>query len=486
MMNLRFWLGLIPDTTRLEEKMNALECEYNEMLSFHETVTWKRYEELDAEVKSKAFLHKIEAIKQSKFEHTHEHERFTKWDNLKKSQDFKTYFSIKKSGSLARFHNFETSDKPKRIAELEVVLASNEFQKAKELPKKEFSETAFFTQQLEYKKLTSSSEYKFWNKFKHSEKYKTYLKVKDSKDLELYNELEIYVHSEEFQIKKAYLSLPPKKKVEQSNEYHIIQEHSQMFASEKIQWYLNNREHKKFDWHRKWQLVFSDEFTAKTLDTEKWLTRYFYGDALLGKSYSLASDYHFVSDGKNVEVKDSVCSINTRSEKAVGEAWNPSFGFIPKEFSVTSGLINTGKSFRSAYGTIRAKVRFNGSHPLTHAFWLASNQSLPQIDVFKFEAGKFSVSNFYGNALESNGIKKNSASLSSSKLANGFWIVELEWAPNLLIWRVNGIEIQRVTQHVPTEDMYLVFSSGLYNDKQLTQAVNFDIDWVRWYKEIQK
>jgi len=83
MMNLRFWLGLIPDTTRLEENMNALEREYHELLTFHETVTWKRYEELDQEINSKAFKHKIEAIKQTKFEHSPEHERFAKWQSLK-------------------------------------------------------------------------------------------------------------------------------------------------------------------------------------------------------------------------------------------------------------------------------------------------------------------------------------------------------------------------------------------------------------------
>lgn len=479
-MNLRFWLGLIPDTTRLEEKMIALEREYNQLLSFHETVTWKRYEELEQEVKSSAFHHKIEAIKQLKFEHSPEHARFVEWQNLKASESLRTFFKVKKSDSLARFQSFETSENPKRVAELETILASKEFQAAKELPKSEFHASEYFAYQKEYKHITESGDYKFWASFKQSDKYKTYLKMKDSKEYHQFLELEAYVNSEEFKKKKEYLSLPAKKKVEQADEYHIIQEHSQMAGNEEIKWYLASRNHARFDWHRKWQLVFSDEFKADKLDTDKWLTRYFYGDAILGQSYSLASDYHYVSEGKNIEVKSDVCSIVTRNEKATGNAWNPAFGFIPKEFTVTSGLINSGKSFRSKYGIIQAKVCFNGSHPITHAFWLASNQSLPQVDVFKFENNKFIASNYYGSIAEP---KKDGVKLSSSKLANGYWIVELEWAPNLLIWRVNGLEVQRLTQNIPSEDMYLVFSSGLYADQAISQSVNFDIDWVRWYQE---
>jgi len=481
MMNLRFWLGLIPDTTRLEENMNALEREYHELLTFHETVTWKRYEELDQEINSKAFKHKIEAIKQTKFEHSPEHERFAKWQSLKANSSLLTYFKVKKSGSLARFQTFETSDKPKRIAELEGILASNDFQKAKELPKKEFQKSEYFTLQQEYKKATSASEYKFWLSFKQSDKYKTYLSMIDSKELHQYTELEAYVNSEEFLKKKAYLNLPADKKIEHSDEYHIIQEHKQMLTSDKIHWYLTSRDHAKFDWFRKWKLAFSDEFETNKLDTEKWLTRYYYGETILGQSYSLASDYHYITEGQNIEIKSSICSIVSRNEKATGNAWNPSFGFIPKEFSVTSGLINTGKSFRSKHGIIRAKVCFNNSHPITHAFWLASNQSLPQIDIFKFENKKLIASNYF--AVGNNDIKKNSVKITSSKLAEGYWIVELEWAPNLLVWRVNGLEIQRITQNVSEEEMYLVFSSGLYADQTLSQSASFDIDWVRWYKD---
>jgi beta-glucanase (GH16 family) len=311
------------------------------------------------------------------------------------------------------------------------------------------------------------------------------LEIKDSQKLEEYSELDAYVKSDDFIKRKKELELPAKKKIELSEDYHIVNEFKQLAVTDKIKWYLANRNHKKFDWLRKWKLQFADDFDAGKLDTDKWMTRYYYGDALLGQSYSLNTDYHYTTDGENIETASGACSIVTRKQSVTGQAWNPAFGFMPKEFDVTSGLISSGKSFRSAYGLIRAKVRFNSPYPVTHAFWLSSSQMLPQIDIFKFDRKKLLMGNFWGNAAENNGVKQNVDKLSASKLDQEYWIVELEWAPNQLIWRVNGLVVKTLTENIPNEPMYLVFSSGLYRNELPTTSAKFDIDWVRWYQLAQ-
>jgi hypothetical protein len=485
MVNLRFWLGLIPSTENIEQQMKSLQNEYSELLEFADTVTWKRYEELNQEVNSEAFARKLKEIGERKFEGTPEHAKYERWKLLVNDSAIKTYFKVKKSGKLARFQLYQTSGKPEKVKALEAAMATEEFHAAKNLPKKEYHASSFFSTEREYKTLTASKEYRFWVSFKQSSDYKTYLEIKDSQKLEEYSELDAYVKSDDFIKRKKELELPAKKKIELSEDYHIVNEFKQLAVTDKIKWYLANRNHKKFDWLRKWKLQFADDFDAGKLDTDKWMTRYYYGDALLGQSYSLNTDYHYTTDGENIETASGVCSIVTRKQNVTGQAWNPAFGFIPKEFDVTSGLISSGKSFRSAYGLIRAKVRFNSPYPVTHAFWLSSSQMLPQIDIFKFDRKKLLMGSFWSNSTEDNSVKQNIDKLSASKLDQGYWIVELEWAPNQLIWRVNGLVVKTQTGNVPNEPMYLVFSSGLYRNELPTTSAKFDIDWVRWYQLAQ-
>jgi beta-glucanase (GH16 family) len=485
MVNLRFWLGLIPGTDHIEQQMKSLEDEYSELLEFADSVTWKRYEELNQEVNSEAFARKLKEIGERKFEDTPEYTKYQRWKSLRNDSAIKTYFKVKKSGRLARFQLFETSGKPGRLKELETVMSTDEFHAAKSLPKKEFHASSFFATEHEYKKLIASKEYRFWSSFKQSSDYKIYIEIKDSQKLTEYAELETYVSSDAFIKLKKDLELPAKKKIELSEDYHIVNEFKQLAATDKVKWYLANRDHKKFDWLKKWKLQFADDFNDDKLDTDKWMTRYYYGDTLLGQGYSLDADFHYNTDGDNVETASGICSIVTRKQNVTGQAWNPAFGFMPKEFEVTSGLISTGKSFRSTYGVIKAKVRFNSSYPVTHAFWLSSSQILPQIDVFKFDRKKLSVGSFFGNPVEENGAKQEIGRLSASKLEQGYWIIELEWSPNQLTWRVNGLVVKTQTDNIPNEPMYLVFSSGLYRNELPGASVKFDIDWVRWYQSAQ-
>jgi C4-type Zn-finger protein len=50
-----------------------------------------------------------------------------------------------------------------------------------------------------------------------------------------------------------------------------------MKKSEKKRWYFVGAENRKVQGTEKLTLIFEDDFAAKSLDTSKWITRYFWG-----------------------------------------------------------------------------------------------------------------------------------------------------------------------------------------------------------------
>jgi beta-glucanase (GH16 family) len=192
-------------------------------------------------------------------------------------------------------------------------------------------------------------------------------------------------------------------------------------------------------------------------------------------------DKHFVTDGKNLKVWDSTLCIETRSEKAEGKAWHPLLGFVPKQFEYTSGHINTGKSFRQKQGRFRAKIKLSDNKAITHSFCLVGNSMLPQIDIVKYNNGKWYLGNFWGNITEKNGVKKNIDNISASKLCNDYYIFELEWNATSITWKINNLVIKTQNTGIPDEPMYIAISSGIYSDNNAPYPAKIEIDWVKCY-----
>jgi hypothetical protein len=470
---------MIPNTLQIEEQEIAIENEYRELMAFGESEIWERYNSLKKEIESSEFQNKVKAIGQQKFSSTPEYQQWQKWHDLSKNSHLVSYFKIKKSKDLQRFNELEKAEKTQHWVELEKTVHSAEFKKA-EQNKKEFKESNYYTVFEEFNKLKADADIRFWKKFKQSAAYSNYVETEQSTLLKEYNSLLEVINSEDFIQTKKYYEQPAQKKIEASEEYKLIEEFEQLKKSEKIIWYIKNQNSEKFNWIKHWELKFCEEFAGSKLDTDNWLTRYCQADKFLNANYSLEGDYHCYTEGKNTNLKDSVCSIVTRKEKITGEAWSTAFGFFEREFDYTSGLINTAKSFRSKYGIIKAKVKFEAAGSVTHNFWLGADQMLPHIDICKFDMNKIYFTRFSGDG---NGLDKKVCSYNASKLSQGWWIIELEWQPGKLIWRVNGLKLYELSSNIPDIDMYLAFSSGLYRAAtEQSSSVSFDIDWVRWFQ----
>ncbi len=307
--------------------------------------------------------------------------------------------------------------------------------------------------------------------------YHDFVEYSQSKELERFEYLNRYLNSTEFEEKEN------NPETDQSEIEALKKEFEALQKSPQLTWYFKTKANEpKFAPIKAWDLQFEDHFIEGKLDENKWLTRYYWADKLLHDSYTLMGDEHYITNGRNVSISGSVLSIETKKQNANGMLWTPTMGFIPREFSYTSGVINTGKSFRHQYGKVEAKVKVPKGNAY-HAFWLAGERMLPQVNVFKYSGGKFYLGNFWGDVADPNGISKDNTALTGA-FAGKNYIFTLEWTPDQLIWSINGIVFKTMRRGVPSEPMYIAFGSGMDGTAtNLSHSVKLEVDWVRFYSK---
>lgn len=473
--------GQFPNTEEIEAKDKALRAEYDQFISFGKSAEYAHFVELEKFVQSGEPLRVKNELKQMKYSGSEEQLKETEFKRLSKDKELKNYLRIYDSPDLQTIRAIELSGKPVRYKEFKDVVESTAYKANRKLHKKNNSDE--YQKELAFKELSKDAEIKLYVNAMGKRIFKDYFKLEGSEKVNKYNELKEYMLSNEFIDRKTYLQ--SNKKYEQSAEYAKEQEYNELTKSERIVWYKSLENSKKFDDIKRWELVFSDDFNSAKLDREKWMTRYFWGEALIQKNYSLASDRHYYTDDKNIEFENSLLKISTRQEQAEGLAWDLKMGFIPKKFDYTSGLISTGESFRQKYGRIEAKVRFSKTPGVYHAFWLVGEKMLPHIDIFRKNAkNTTSQGSVFSPADGAAKPLTGKSKLGGFNFDTNFFILSIDWSPEKIIWKINGVPYMESTKNIPNTEMYLVFSSGVTGKEQPEQLpATFEIDWVRCWKE---
>jgi beta-glucanase (GH16 family) len=466
---LAYKLRKASDTLSLEKKRDGLKNDFEEFKAFSKSEELKEFNELETFVLSENFKKNRKSIESKSYKKSDLFADEKKFKRFQKSKRFKTYFRLKDSSELSAFEMTKESEEISRYQELDKIVHAAGFNK------KEQAEEL-----NEFKLMKNSQRIKDYFKFEKSKAFKIYQEVDGSKDLKTYLELEEKIASEEFQKEKNFLL--DKKRFEKTEEFEKLQEYTRLNASETFKKYFALQKKNSFDELKKWELSFSEEFDKKQLDSEKWINKYFWADELLNKSYSLESDLHIFTDGKNIEHSGSSIVLQARKEKKEGLMWNPSMGFVPKEFDYTSAIINTGKSFRQKYGRFEAKIKLSNANQVDHSFWMVSDKKTPHVDVLKTSPdGKLLMGNYWG--------KDTQPSLKQFKIkgvdtSKGYFIYTLDWSQNELVWKINDVVVKTQTEGVPQEPMYLNFSLGVTKEQQSVNAA-LEIDWVRCYKKTE-
>lgn len=535
MVSLKLLLGMIPSTSKIEQNEKALINEYEKLLAFSESDQLTKYNELNPKVNSSDFIQKSKEIQSLKYKNSEEFAKEKEFHSLQKSRDIVLYFKTIAWNDLKRFKDMDGSDKIKEFEALEKFILSSEFkQKEKMRPvtfkdtdeyrkfleykalkadpeiksflkasgKEEikksktilryeeldtlikssafhakknmnpitFKDTEEYKKLLEYKRLKKSLEIKEYYKFKSSKEYANYLNTEGSTRLARFIEVKEYVATAEFKAKKEYLI--DKKRYEKTEMFKEAREYEKLNKSAEIIWYFKVKDSSRFNILKSREMTFNEEFDGEKLDTKKWLTNYYWGEKLLKDRYSVESDLQAYTEKENFEVRNSILKINTKPQKVTGKVWVAGQGFSTKEFSYTSGLINSGNSFRQKYGVFTAKIKL-GDPGAKHAFWMLADKITPHIDICRTSNGKVWFDFFSANG---NKVKTKIG----SRYSNDFFIYTLEWTSDKLVWKINNTVVFSQTSDVPQVPMYVLLAGGL--DKPINGMTSMEIDWVRVYK----
>jgi hypothetical protein len=483
MASLKFLLGMFPPTAKIEAEEAALIKDYNDFNEYTESAELKRYEELDKMINTSDFDHKKKNIKAQKFNQTEEYRKLKEYLRMKKTRHIADYYKTKASKEFAEYLRIDGSEDLKKYEKLAEYINSRDFSNDKQQAGKDFKNTAAYGKEQEYLNLQKSTSIRSYFKFKISPQLENFKRLDGSEEIAKFEELQKFVNSDEFRKVKDYMALSPQKKYEQSEEYRQEQEYLGLKKSEKINWYYRLKKENDFRKITEWEMTFEDDFKESKLNSKKWMTNYFWGETLLKDTYALPGDKHLNTPGKNIELKDSVVRITTRKENTEGKIWNPVLGFQKQQFNYTSGLISTGKGFRQKYGVFKAKVRFSNA-PVRQAVWMVADKVLPHVDVAKLESNKIHVGNYWGNITEKAGTNKKIYKKGGSKFSTDYFIYTLEWTPDKLVWKINGLEALAQIQGIPQDPMYIGFSAGVSDPvPDHTLPSSMDIDWVRVYKK---
>jgi hypothetical protein len=468
MASLKLLLGMIPSTSKIEQAEKALISEFEKLNTFSKSEQLAKFTELDKLVTSSDFLQKKKEIESLRYKNSEEYSKEKEYLSLQKSKDIVQYFRTISGTDLKKFQELDGSEKIKKYESLEKKVSSQEFKE--KMKTKEFKDSEDSKILQDFNNLKSGSEIKEYYKFKASKELANYLNIDGSKRLARLNELKEFVATPEFKKQKEYLL--DKKRFDKTEMFKEIQEYNELKKSEDIIWYFKVKDSNKFDILKHRELTFSDEFDGEKLDTKKWLTNYYWGEKLLKDRYSVESDLQAYTEKDNFEIRNSILKINTKPQKVTGKVWSAAKGFSTKEFSYTSGLINSGTSFRQKYGVFTAKIKL-GDPNAKSAFWMLADKITPHIDVCKTSKGKV-WSDYFS-------VKGNASKTSiGSRYANDFFIFTLEWTSDKLVWKINDTEVFVQTTDVPQEPMYVLFAGGL--DKPINGTTSMEIDWVRVYQ----
>ena len=220
---------------------------------------------------------------------------------------------------------------------------------------------------------------------------------------------------------------------------------------------------------------FIDEFEGNKLNSERWLNKFFWGDKIFGKGYSHAEEFHHYTESENVQVEKGNLIIHTKGQKNTALSWDKKFGFIPRHCDYTSGIINTGNSFRQKQGRFEAKVLFEKTPGVYNAFWMVGDTIAPHINIFK-------INHKFQMGIINDPQKDDQISISSSLLNESSYIVGIEWDSKTIKWLLNGVVVKKITNNLPGSSLYLVFSSGVHKKLEGEVSNQFRVDWVKCYE----
>ncbi|MBL0140051.1 MAG: glycoside hydrolase family 16 protein [Bacteroidetes bacterium] len=234
---------------------------------------------------------------------------------------------------------------------------------------------------------------------------------------------------------------------------------------------------------RIWDLTFVDDFSGPILNRDVWKTNVPWGQAYNGDNQELWIDSAF-------RIEKGVLKIEAKRDTVIGMVYDENFHSLPKQFYITSGMIQSRDAFAQQYGYFEMKAKIPKGIGFWPAFWMMAYSGWPpEIDVFEIlgrEPNLLHMTNHFSD--DQGAHKQNAFTYPGPDFSSDFHTYGIEWDPKEITWYLDGKRVFSSKVGIPQERMYLLATfgvggsySGFANSSTIFPAY-FEIDYIKAYK----
>lgn len=468
-------------TETIEKERLKLWNDYQTYLKVEKSDELKEYLALKEKVESKPFLENKKEIESLRYKGSPAEKQFKTYQKILRNRKLKRYFECLNSVELARFKSIEESGQLEQLSELEKFVKSGKykkelvtFKKRKKADKENqevWENTEHFLKFKAYNELSKSSDITFFKTYKKSRIYKNYLNIKGSALLTQFENLKNEIESDNFKERKAYLE--DSKRYEKSEDYKTLSRFNDLDLNENIKIYNCYNDTDSFKFFRDWTPTFEENFSS--LNTERWSFIAPYAQKGPGKNFSIENQLHYANGSDNVNVENSIFTIETKKEKIEGLFWDQQFGFMPKEFNYASGLAHTIGSFEQEYGYFEFKLKASKLKGVFSSVSLVNESEDVCIRLFSANGGVAQ-----GGIIRTDHKNKIIDPVKLPFQRKGYAIIGLKWTREKLEWSVNERILGSITNGIPHTKMGIRIETEVLKDSS-NLPHRLDIDWIKCY-----
>lgn len=243
--------------------------------------------------------------------------------------------------------------------------------------------------------------------------------------------------------------------------------------------------------------VFAEEFNESGLDRARWKTSLPWGpDTTINRELQ----YFVNTFGNNPPAYDPFV-FTGETLKITGIETPPELLAAANNKQYLSGVISTSDYFEMTYGYVEMSARVAGGQGLLSTFYLFNQEfetNKPEIDVLEYIGSRpdktYQTYHYYDSnrARYASGEKHSSPTMETvtgTDMSQGFHTYGVLWEEELVIWYVDGQEVQRITgPRVSDEPMNIIAqlvvgSEWIGAPTAASIPAVFEIDYIRVWQQ---
>ncbi len=335
-----------------------------------------------------------------------------------------------------------------------------------------FAESEDYPKLQDKEAVKASPELRRYKMIDRSLMLRIYRKCEATDAVKEYRALVEETATEDFQTRRAFWS--NSKRWYTTPESQQDARYMELKETEDIHFFLAQDPKQIAEWER-YKQTLNDDFELSDWQNGNWASGFYYTNPNLKTDHSYVNEQQANNHGKNVNVQDSVLSVEVRKEEATASAWHPVKGFIPQAFHYTGDVVQTGKKFQQAEGLFMAKVRFQGG--ANSAAYLGTGERLPLITLAQWNGKQVAV-----GVRTAKGIETAGKQVVLQGVQAGKWLIfSVMITAKEIAWYVNNQEVMRVPN--TTKDVAFYPAVAAYLPDQAKPATGkVEVDWVKAYE----